>query len=125
MTFDYRKNGRVKITMKKFIGDLLDDNCVDIVGVAETPATNDLFTVRDISISPLSTAGDKRETFHSITASLLYLSKRVRPNILTAVSFLTRRVMNPQRDDWAKLVRTVKYLRKTRVKGYDPETWYM
>jgi hypothetical protein len=36
------------------------------------------------------------ERFHSITASLLYLSKRVRPDILTAVSFLTRRVMNPR-----------------------------
>jgi hypothetical protein len=116
MTFDYRKNGQVKITMKKFIGDLLDDNCADIVGVAETPATNDLFTVRDISLSPLLLRGES-ERFHSITASLLYLSKRVRPDILTAVSFLTRRVMNPQKDDWTKLVRTIKYLRKTRAKG--------
>jgi hypothetical protein len=46
MTFDYRKIGQVKITMKKFISDLVDDNCADIVEVAETPATNDLFTVR-------------------------------------------------------------------------------
>jgi hypothetical protein len=116
MTFDYRQEGRVRITMNKFISDLLDDNCSDIVGVAETPATNDLFTVRDTSLSPLLSIGEK-ERFHSITASLLYLSKRVRPDILTAVSFLTRRVANPQRDDWKKLVRTVQYLRKTRVKG--------
>jgi hypothetical protein len=116
MTFDYRKNGRVKITMKKFIDDFVDDNCGDIVGMAETPAINDLFTVRDISLSPLLPIGEK-ERFHSITASLLYLSKRVRPDILTAVSFLTRRVMNPRTDDWTKLVRTIKYIRKTRVKG--------
>jgi hypothetical protein len=77
MTFDYRENGQVKITMKIFIGDLLDDNCADIVGVVETPATNDLFTVRDISLSPLLPRGES-ERFHSITASLLYLTKRAR-----------------------------------------------
>jgi hypothetical protein len=66
-------------------------------------------------LSPLLPRGES-ERFHSITA-LLCLSKRVRPDILTAVSFLTRRVMNPQRDDWTKLVRTIKCLRKTRAKG--------
>ena len=63
-------------------------------------------------ISPL--LGDRdRERFHSIAAQLLYLSKRMRPDLLVAVSLLTKRVLGPQQDDWNKLKRAIQYLRKT------------
>ena len=47
-------------------------------------------------------------------AKLLFLAKRVRPDILTAVSFLTTRVQKPDCDDLKKLGRVLKYLNKTR-----------
>ena len=65
-------------------------------------------------ISPLLGDRDRdRERFHFIAAQLLYLSKRVRPDLLVAVSLLTKRVLGPQQDDWNKLKRAIQYLRKT------------
>ena len=55
-----------------------------------------------------------RECFYSITAKLLYLSKRTRPDILTAVAFLTKRVLKPQRDDYDKMIRIIQYVQGTQ-----------
>ena len=46
-------------------------------------------------------------------AKLLYLAKRARPDIGTAIAFLTTRVINPNSDDWNKLVRCIRYLGST------------
>jgi hypothetical protein len=48
-----------------------------------------------------------------MTAQLLFLSKRARPDIQTAVAFLCTRVKSPDEDDWKKLARVIKYLRGT------------
>jgi hypothetical protein len=45
---------------------------------------------------------------------LLYMKKRARPDILTAVSFLTTRVTSPTEEDERKLFRVLKYLRGSR-----------
>ena len=89
--------------MANYIRDMME-GCADITGTADSPAHS--------LISPL--LGDRdRERFHSTAAQLLYLSKRVRPDLLVAVSFLTKRVLGPQQDDWNKLKRAIQYLRKT------------
>jgi hypothetical protein len=71
-----------------------------------------LFQITDEVNNPLL-PDNQREVFHSIVAKLLYLSKRTRPDILTEVAFLTKRVLAPQRDDLYKLERTIKYIRGT------------
>jgi hypothetical protein len=43
----------------------------------------------------------------------LFLCKRARPDIQTAVAFLTTRVKRPDTDDYKKLTRVIKYLRST------------
>ena len=115
MVFDFTKVGKVKITMPLFINDFLE-GVKDIVGVSPTPVTNDLFKVRDLDVSPLL-CKSQRERFHSIVAQTLYLSKRVRPDLLTSVSFLTKRVLCAQQDDWTKLVRLIQYIRHTNYMG--------
>jgi hypothetical protein len=60
---------------------------------------------------------DDKEFFHSYVAKLLYLAKRVRPELLVAVSYLTKRVNDPNKNDMNKLERVIKYLRHTRDKG--------
>jgi len=47
---------------------------------------------------------NRKTLFHHITAKLLFLAKRARPDILTTVAFLTTRVKDPDEDDWNKLV---------------------
>jgi len=60
----------------------------DQVGSAvNSPAAEQLLKVRPES-PPLDS--DARERFHSAVAKLLYLAKRVRPEILPAISFLKK-----------------------------------
>jgi hypothetical protein len=48
-----------------------------------------------------------------MVAKLLFLCKRVRPNIHIAVAFLSTRVRKPDQDDYKKLGRVMKYLQQT------------
>ena len=55
----------------------------------------------------------KSEAFHSVTAKLLYIMQRGRPNIETAVSFLMKRVSKSDSEDWLKLRRVIGFLKRT------------
>ena len=59
--------------------------CTDLSGKSQTPAHSNLLDIRSIEDSPLL-ADEDRERFYSVTAQLLYLAKRVRPDLLVAVS---------------------------------------
>ena len=125
MTFNFESAGRVKITMEGFVKELLED-CTKILGVSPTPAKPDLFLVKPDNPANLLSPPE-REFFHSITAKLLYLSKRSRPDILTPVAFLTKRVTVPTKDDQEKLERTIQYVRGTKdlaltLETHDPIT---
>jgi len=48
-----------------------------------------------------------------MVAKLLYLCRRTRQDIQTAVAFLCTRVQNPDEDDYKKLTRVIQYLRDT------------
>jgi hypothetical protein len=52
--------------------------------------------------------------FHSVAAKLLWVSHRGRPDIMCAISFLCTRVREPDVDDFKKLARVIKYLRRTK-----------
>jgi hypothetical protein len=98
--------------MEKYVLDML--NVYDISGCAPTPATSALFVVN--SDSPPLTI-ERKEEFHSRVAKVLYLAKRVRPDLLTTVIFLATRVNDPREEDWAKLSRLLKYINATRELG--------
>jgi hypothetical protein len=55
--------------------------------------------------------------FHFITAKLLYLAKRARPDLLTAVAYLTTRVSSPTAIDSGMVSRVLRYLNSTRDLG--------
>ena len=52
--------------------------------------------------------------FHHTVAQLLFMATRARRDIQTAVAFLTTRVKSPDKDDWGKLKRVLKYLNGTK-----------
>ena len=68
------------------------------------------------SVDENATGLDKTRTeiFHSVTAKLLYIMKRVRPDIETAVSFLMRRVSKSNIEDWKKLKRCLGFVKGTK-----------
>ena len=53
--------------------------------------------------------------FHHNVAKLLFLCKQARPNIQTAMAFLTTCMMAPDEDDYKKLARVMRYLQGTKT----------
>jgi hypothetical protein len=106
LRLDFTVPGEASVTMDRAIAEILREAGTDIK-MRTTPATEQLFAVREDA--PTCTENE-RMYFHSMTAKLLYVSKRVRPECLTAVSFLTTRVHACDQDDMAKLNRVLGYI---------------
>ena len=101
------KDGMVTIGMQKHIQKAIDEFAEEIARSAATPAKPYLFNVRKGS----KALDDKKsDNFHSVVAALLYVSRRCRLDIQTAIGFLTTRVSTPTEDDWDKLRRVLQYL---------------
>ena len=75
--------------MEEMIDEILSDAPENMGGVATTPAADHLFKVRD-NVKKLSQAD--ADLFHRKTAQILFVSQRGRPDLRTAISFLTKRV---------------------------------
>ena len=110
MTLDFSLDGKVQINMEDYIRKMLAEFPDDMAGVATTPAAEHLFKVNQ---SPTYLDEKDAMFFHHNVAKLLFLCKRACPDIQTAVAFLSTRVQHPDRDDYKKLGRTMKYLRNT------------
>ena len=111
MQFDFSTAGEVAVTMDGYINDIIAE--YDVKGSVASPATNSLFEVA--SDSPLLDSEGK-DRFHSRVAKLLYLAKRVRPDLLTAIAFLSTRVQSPTEDDEKKLWRVLNFLNSSKDK---------
>jgi hypothetical protein len=84
-TLDYSEPGKVKIKILDYVERMLADLPEDFFGEASSPAANHLFTVDDNQ----SKVDEKRaQFFHMYVAKTLFLCKRARPDLQTAVAFL-------------------------------------
>jgi hypothetical protein len=111
MLFDF-SGDRVRISMDKYVDDLILE--YSVTGFANTPASDRLF---EISLTSERLQKKDADIFHSRVAKLLYLAKRVRPEIMPAISFLTSRVLEPTVEDMNKLDRVLRYLNKYKHLG--------
>ena len=94
--------------MDDYMKGILDEAPVDMDGVMLTPAVEEhLFEVNDDAEYLDS---EKAKLFHHLTAKLLFLCQCERPDLQTAVAFLTTRVKWPDTDDYKKLTHTICYL---------------
>lgn len=82
--FDFLTDKKVTMTMNDFIQELIKE-CPDnlMKGTSTTPAPAHLFAVDRDCEKPKD---DERVIFHHLTAKILYLAKKTRPDLLTAVS---------------------------------------
>ena len=104
-----KEKGKISIGMKKHIFKTLNMFLDDITRDAATPATPYLFKNRGAK----ELDEIRADNFHSVTALLLFVSRRSRPDIQTAIAYLCTRVSKPNEDDWKKLKRVLQYLRGT------------
>ena len=111
MTIDYNVIGKVQVKMFDYINNTVKELPSDMDGEAATPAPNHLFEVNHDN--PTMLDKEQADLFHHHVAKLLFLCKRARPDIQTAVSFLCKRVKGPDTDDYKKLAWVMRYLRAT------------
>ena len=80
---------------------------------SKTPAAEHLFQVRDEEEVKVPTE-EQVQAFHHSVAQLPFLYMQARPDIQTAINFLTMRVRKPDNDDWVKLKRVFRNLKDTK-----------
>jgi hypothetical protein len=111
MTLDFSEQGKVKIKMLDYVEKMLADLPAEMSGEAPTPAANHLFTVDE---NQTKVDEKKAQFFHTYVAKALFLCKRARPDLQTAVAFLCTRVKSCDEDDYKKLIRMLQFLRATK-----------
>jgi hypothetical protein len=97
MTLDFSSPDQAKILMTEYIQGILDEMPPEFDGEAATAAANHLFEVN--TKDPTMLDDKKAEMFHHNVAKMLFLCKRARPDIQTAVAFLCTRVKGPDTDN--------------------------
>ena len=100
MVLDFTNPGKVAIRMEDYIRNMLTELPEDMEGMATTPATEHLLKVNE---APTYLNEKEAMFFHHNVAKLLFLCKRARPDIQTAVAFLSTRVKQPDCNDHKKL----------------------
>jgi hypothetical protein len=109
MNIKFNSNGSLEIEMRKYIEEAIELFGEDVSGRVSSAATKKLFV-----LTPAKALDDKRaEIFHAVTAKLLWVMKRARPDIETAISFLCTRVSKSDECDWGKLRRLLQFLNQT------------
>ena len=114
INFTIRDDKKIEIEMKRAIQETIDmfetsgDKLSD--GNVVSPARAHLFTVNP---NGEQLGAERSDIFHSVVAKLLFITKRARPDIETAQSFLCRRVSKSDNDDWKKLKRVLGFLKST------------
>jgi hypothetical protein len=116
MMVEKHQNG-IRVSMGGHVDASIEEARRHLVLTHRTaPAQRDLFSVEDSS-PPLTPS--KAEVFHSLVAKIQYIAKRVRPDILTSVSFLGSRAHVATENDWNKLAYLFGYIESTRHYGID------
>ena len=120
INFEIMKNKSIEMNMKEQILEAIEAFGEPITKTATSPAKVHLFEVRE---DDQALSEEKAEVFHLVVMKLLYIMKRVRPDIETTVAFLSTRVSCSTLDDWYKLKRCLEFLNGTlndkRIIGAD------
>jgi hypothetical protein len=103
--WDFSTTGQATLSMEGYVNDIITK--YNVTKRCSTPATDQLFHTTPDS-SPLTL--EKKEMFRSCVMTIYYLAKRVRPQVLTAISYCATRVISPTVEDEKKLDRILSYL---------------
>ena len=109
MVIDHSTPGKVTMRMDECADAIIAEARPDMEGASASLAAEHLFDVN--KTNPVKLENDDSQCFHTMTAKLLFLSKRARPDLQQAVAFLTTRVKAPDQDNCKKLAQVIKCLR--------------
>ena len=109
MTLDFTQPGEVKVTMLPYMQEIISEytKYSNDSKTAVTPVADHLFKIDKDAMKLDKEMG---KVFHNFVAKCLFATKKARPDIHTAVAFLTTRVREPDEDDWKKLQCLIRYI---------------
>ena len=114
MNITVHPRDKIEIEMKdqlqKAIDMFIQNEGEDVIEEVTSPATRKL---REVNPECELLSEDKSDAFHSIVALLLWIMKRARPDLETAISYLCTRVSKSNLDDWGKLRRVIAFIKCT------------
>jgi len=110
MILDYTKVGEIQITLFDYIKNMLSEMPPIMDGESRAPAPLHIFEVNEEAVNLNET---EAQFFNHYVSKLHFLFKRARPDIQTAVAFLSTRVQSPDVDDYKKMAHSMRYLRET------------
>ena len=124
MTLDFSKEGKLVVKMEEYIDKILTGLLEDTNGVATTPAADNRFKTRN---DTPKLNKERAEPFHRVTAQIIFLAQCRRPDLRTAISFLTKCVGEDKtdKDEYKKLTRVAKYMRRTKFLRLTIEATYL
>jgi hypothetical protein len=96
MNLTFNDDGSLQIETKKYIREAIETFGEDVSKRVSSAATKKLFKINPAT-EDLDT--ERAGIFHSVVAKLLWVEKRSRPDIKTAISFLCTRVSKSVEDD--------------------------
>ena len=123
MVLDFSKAPLVAINQTGMIEDIINTPLTALNhNAAKTPTTYTAVSPKspaasylfDITVSSPALLPAQQAEFHSTVAKILFISHRTRPDVLTTISFLTKKVLSPTIEDWHKLRRLLQYLAATK-----------
>ena len=98
MELDFAMPKQVSMRMDQYVANMLKEfqahDLTDVTG--DTPAAKHLFEINN-KATPMTE--EQGNVVHTFVAKVLFLTKRARPDMHTAVAFLSTRVKNPDKDD--------------------------
>jgi hypothetical protein len=104
------RNKKLQLSMMGYMREIIEEFPYELVENVATPAAPHLFD-KDENGAPLNTSDSK--IFHQVVAKVLWAATRVRPDLLTTLSYLTCQVKAPDQDDLKKLIRMISYIKNT------------
>lgn len=112
MNFDLSTPGKVIVDQIPYVQKILDECPFDIKQLSQQqyPARKDLMHPSSGKPLPKGMADE----YHTQVAKVLYLCKRARPDIHTAVASMCTRTQNPHESDWMHLEYLFQYLHNTQ-----------
>lgn len=111
MDIEFNDDRAVSISTPEYIDEAIETFGEEVKGEVTSPANNTLFEVDEES--PML-GRKKHDIFHSVVARILWVMKRSRPDLETAISFLCTKVSYSTEEDWEKLRRVLKFVKQTK-----------
>jgi hypothetical protein len=96
--------------MIPYLQEIVNEFPYELEKSATTPAAPHLFETSDTS---KLLSKEQQKVFHNTLAKTLWEALRARPDLLTALLFLTCSVKEPDQDNLKKLVQMVSYIQST------------